>query len=122
MPEDHEVLGVGPRDKGNTQNTPDYDTIIYLDVSNTDKTIRVHGGPSTRQMINVTLERLDHFLEHLSIFVKSIQMSHNTFQLISRRIILISLEEGLYAQVVRIFRKGKEEFVSRTVCKIGALV
>ena len=69
------------------------------------KIIRINGGPSTRQFVNATLERLNYLSEHLSIFVKSIQMIHKTFQLISR-IIKKRIGKQLYMKVVRICCKS----------------
>ena len=77
-----------------------------LYVTNIDEMIIIHGGTSTRQLMKVNLSGFKYLLEHLSICVKIIQMSHKTFQLISRRILKIALEEILYAHVVRICRKS----------------
>ena len=85
MPEYNEVLGTGARYEGNTQKTSDYNTTIDLDVENIDKMIRIHRGTSTMQLMKITLERLNYFPENLSIFVKIIQMSHKSIQLISQR-------------------------------------
>ena len=91
MPEDNGLLGTVARDEGNKHKTSVHDTKMDLDVANIDKMIRIHGGPHARQLMKVTLDRFNYFPEHLSIFVKNIQRSHKTFQLISRRIKKISL-------------------------------
>ena len=80
--EDHDALVVGAIDEGNTHKTPDYDTIINLDVANIDKNDKINGGQYTRQWMNLDLERLNYFPENLLILVKSIQMRHKTSHLI----------------------------------------
>ena len=105
VPEDYEVLCTVARDEKNTQKTSEYDTTMDLDVANIDKMRIIHGGPYLRQFMKVTLSVLNYSPKNLSVYVKSIQMSHKTFQLISRRIFKIALEESLYTQVVRICHK-----------------
>ena len=58
------MLGAVARDEENTNNTSDYDTTMDFDVSNIYKTIIIHGGPSTRQIMKVTLSRLNYLLDH----------------------------------------------------------
>ena len=82
MPEYHEVIGAGDLYEINTQKNSDYDTAMYLDVSNIDK-----NDNNTRRNIYKAIGK-GYFVkeEHLSIYVKTIQMSHKKFQLISRKI------------------------------------
>ena len=48
--------------------------------------IRTHGGISTREFINLILDRFNYFLNRFLRTVKIIQMSHKTFHLKSRGI------------------------------------
>ena len=73
------------RDDGNTQKTPEYVRTMDLNVKNIDKMIRIHGGPYTRQLMNLILERLNYFLKTFSVTVKNIQMNHKTFHIKGRR-------------------------------------
>ena len=50
------------------------------------KMIKIHEGPSTRQLENLTLEELEYFPDNFLINIKSIRMSHKIFQPIPRRI------------------------------------
>ena len=84
--EDHDALVVGAIDEGNTHKTPYYDTIINLDVTNIDKNDKINGGQYTRQWMNLDLERLNYFPEHLLFYVKSILRSLKIFHLVSREI------------------------------------
>ena len=43
--------------------------------------VRIHREPSTRQLINFILERLEHFPSHFLIAVKIIRMVHKTVRL-----------------------------------------
>ena len=70
-----------------TYMTTAYFRTMYIDVKISIKVIRRHGGKSTRQLMNLTLERLNNFLKHLLSTVKSIQMRHITFHIKSRRIL-----------------------------------
>ena len=65
MPEYHEVIGAGAIDKGDSHKTSDYDTTMNLYVANIYKMIKIHGGPSTRQFMNLNLESLNYLLEHI---------------------------------------------------------
>ena len=44
--------------------------------------IIIHGRPSMRHLMKVTLSRLNYLPEHLSIYVRSIKISHKKFQMI----------------------------------------
>ena len=102
FPKDNEVPVSGDRYEGNTQKIPDYVRTMDLDIKNIDEMIRIHGGSFTRQLMHLTLERLNYLSNHLLITVNIIQTSHKTFQTISKIRIKISLEESLYAQAVMI--------------------
>ena len=84
--EDCEWKVAGALDEVNTQKTPGSDRPMDFDVSNIYKNDKIHGVQSTRQLMNLTLERLRYFSEPLSIFLKSIQTSHKNIYLISRGI------------------------------------
>ena len=58
------------RDDGNTQKTPEYVMTMDLDVKNIDKMIRIHGGPYTRQLMNLVLDGLEYFLKSFLCTVK----------------------------------------------------
>ena len=55
------------------------------------KMIIIRGEKSTRQFMNLILEKLNYYLKHLFSNVKSIQMIHKTFHLKSRIILKPSL-------------------------------
>ena len=82
VPDYHEALGAVAKNEVKTQKTSDYYTKMDLDVANIDKSKIKHGGPSMSHLTKVTFSGLNYFPDHLSIFVKSIQMSLKTFQLI----------------------------------------
>ena len=103
--EHHEVLGTGARDEENTKKKSDYDTTIYLDVANIHKIYNDTRRTFTRKFMKVTFSRLNDPPENLSIYLKSTQMIHKTFQLISGIILKIALEESSYVRVARIRSK-----------------
>ena len=49
------------------------------------KMIRIHGVPSTSQLMNLILERLNYFLKRFLGTVKSTQTIHRAFHMESRR-------------------------------------
>ena len=81
--EDREVRFAGDRYEGNTQKTPDYVRTMDLDVANIDKNDKNTWRKSTRQLMCLTLKGLNHLLNNFIFTVKTIQMIHKTFQLIS---------------------------------------
>ena len=76
--EDHEVTVAGSRDEVKTQKTPDYVSTMDLDVANIDKMIKTNEGTSTRQLMNLTLERLKYPPNHLLINIKKPEQATKT--------------------------------------------
>ena len=58
--------------------------------------IKIHGGPSTSQLMHLILERLNYLPNILMINVKSVKIKHKTFHLISSRILKISPYKKVY--------------------------
>ena len=55
MPDEYEVIGAGARDEVNPPKPSDHDITMDFYVTNIDKNELIHGGPYTRQLMNVTV-------------------------------------------------------------------
>ena len=91
-----EVTVSGARDDDKTYRKPSYFWNMDTDIKNINKMIRRHGQQSTKQLMNITLEKLKYFLNNLLRTVRITQTSHRILYLEPREILKPSLYNKVF--------------------------